>query len=49
MQSLSGRVVSALLCAVFHSPLINNSELSNNAGNIKLKDVIISARLLEKR
>lgn len=32
MQSLSGKIVSALLCAVFHSPLINNSELSNNAG-----------------
>lgn len=32
MQSLSGKVVSALLCAVFHSPLINNSEMSNNAG-----------------
>lgn len=32
MQSLSGKIVSALLCAVFHSPLINNSELSDNAG-----------------
>ena len=32
MQSLSGKIVSALLCAVFHSPLINNSEFSNNAG-----------------
>ncbi len=32
MQSLSGKVVSTLLCAVFHSPLINNSELSNKAG-----------------
>lgn len=32
MQSLSGKIVSALLCAVFHSPLINNSEISNNAG-----------------
>ena len=31
MQSLSGRLVSNLLCAVFHSPLINNSEFSNNA------------------
>lgn len=33
MQSLSGKIVSDLLCAVFHSPLINNSELSNHAGN----------------
>lgn len=32
MQSLSGKFVSALLCAVFHSPLINNAEFSNNAG-----------------
>ena len=32
MQSLSGKIVSNLLCAVFHSPLINNSEFSNNAG-----------------
>ena len=32
MQSLSGKVISALLCAIFHSPLINNSELSNKAG-----------------
>ena len=32
MQSLSGKIVSALLCAVFHSPLINNSEFSNKAG-----------------
>lgn len=32
MQSLSGKIVSALLCCVFHSPLINNSELSNKAG-----------------
>ena len=31
MQSLSGRIVSNLLCAVFHSPLINNAEFSNNA------------------
>ena len=31
MQSLRGKVVSALLCAVFHSPLINNAEFSNNA------------------
>lgn len=31
MQSLSGKIISNLLCAVFHSPLINNSELSNNA------------------
>ena len=33
MQSLSARIVSALLCFVFHSPLINNSELSNKAGS----------------
>lgn len=32
MQSLSGKIISNLLCAVFHSPLINNSEFSNNAG-----------------
>lgn len=32
MQSLSGEIISNLLCAVFHSPLINNSELSNKAG-----------------
>ncbi len=32
MQSLSGKVISALLCAIFHSPLINNFELSNKAG-----------------
>lgn len=32
MQSLSGKIISNLLCAVFHSPLINNSEISNNAG-----------------
>lgn len=32
MQSLSGKFISALLCAIFHSPLINNSELSNKAG-----------------
>lgn len=32
MQSISGKVVTALLCAIFHSPLINKSELSNNAG-----------------
>ena len=32
MQSLRGRIISNLLCAVFHSPLINNSEFSNNAG-----------------
>lgn len=31
MQSLSGRIVSNLLCAVFHSPLINNAQFSNNA------------------
>lgn len=32
MQSLSGRIVSNLLCAFFHSSLINNAELSNFAG-----------------
>ena len=32
MQSLSGKIVSSILCAVFHSPLVNNSEFSNNAG-----------------
>lgn len=32
MQSLSGRIVSASLCLAFHSPMINNSELSNKAG-----------------
>lgn len=32
MQSLSGRIVSSLLCAIFHSSLINNAELSNFAG-----------------
>lgn len=31
MQSISGRIVSNLLCAVFHSPLINNAEFSNKA------------------
>lgn len=32
MQSLSGKLVSALLCAVFHSPLIHNAEFSNHVG-----------------
>lgn len=32
MQSLSVRIVSNLLCAIFHSSLINNAELSNFAG-----------------
>lgn len=37
MQSLSGRIVSNLLCAVFHSPLINNAQFSNNAARITKK------------
>ena len=31
-QSLSSKIVSALLCTVFHSPLINNKEMSNKMG-----------------
>ena len=40
MQSLSEKIVSSILCAVFHSPLVNNSEFSNNAGK-KAKKYIV--------
>ena len=32
MQSLSEKIVGSILCAVFHSPLVNNAEFSNSAG-----------------
>ena len=37
MQSLLSRILCASLSAVFHSPLINNSSFSDNAGK-KTKD-----------
>jgi acetyl esterase/lipase len=32
MQSLSAKIISALLRGIFHSRFVNNAELSNNAG-----------------
>ena len=36
-QSVSSKIVGALLCAVFHSPLVNNATFSGNVGK-KTKD-----------